>query len=293
MDSNLTDNDKDKVGVYLLRNKDTSEFYIGSGKLNNRFKSHQRGLENNTHFNHKLQRSFNKHPDIEFMASPLDVEGLTLKENRMLALSLEQILIDENKDNPLLLNIALNVEIPTLGTQHTEESKNKIGDKIKEMWDTMPTDKINNRNNKISKTQKEYWNSLSEEEKSNRTEIIRHASLGRILSVEHKNKVGDFFRDRPLTEEHKDKISKALKDRPKEPDAISNAVNARKANGSYKANEKQKLACSQPVSINGEMFPSVSEAAKNLGLSHQTTLNRLKSENFPGWIKVSNQSNQV
>ena len=45
MDSNLKDSDKTKVGIYLLRNKDTNEVYIGSGKLNDRLKSHRRELE--------------------------------------------------------------------------------------------------------------------------------------------------------------------------------------------------------------------------------------------------------
>lgn len=159
MDSNLTDSDKSKVGIYLLRNKDTNEVYVGSGKLNNRFKSHKRELENNNHVNYKLQRSFNKHPDIEFIGSPIDVDGLTIEENRMLALSLEQIFIDKLKDNEKLLNIALNVETPTLGLLHTEESKKKISKKSIEMWNTMSVDKINNRNEKISKAQKEHWSS--------------------------------------------------------------------------------------------------------------------------------------
>lgn len=293
MDSNLSDSDKSKVGIYLLRNKDTNEVYVGSGKLNNRFKSHKRELENNNHVNYKLQRSFNKHPDIEFIGSPIDVDGLTIEENRMLALSLEQIFIDKLKDNEKLLNIALNVETPTLGLLHTEESKKKISKKSIEMWDTMSVDKINNRNEKISKAQKEHWSSLSEEEKNNRTEIIRHASLGRQLSEQHKKKVGDFFRGKELTTKHKEKISDALKNKPKDPIAVQNAVNARKEKGSYKANDNQKLACSHPVSVDGEIYPSISEAAKAKGMSHQTALNRIKSENFPGWVKVSDHSNQV
>ena len=116
MDSNLTDIDKSKVGIYLLRNKDTNEIYIGSGKLNNRLKSHQRELQNNTHCNYKLQMSFNKHPNIEFIGSPIDINGLTIEENRMLALSLEQVFIDKLKDNEKLLNIAMKADNPTFGT---------------------------------------------------------------------------------------------------------------------------------------------------------------------------------
>lgn len=293
MDSNLTDSDKSKVGIYLLRNKDTNEVYVGSGKLNNRFKSHKRELENNNHVNYKLQRSFNKHPDIEFIGSPIDVDGLTIEENRMLALFLEQIFIDKLKDNEKLLNIAMKVDNPTFGTNLSLEHKTKIGKKSKEMWDTMPSEKINIRNEKISKAQKEYWDSLSTEEKNNRTEIIRHASIGRKLSNEHKKKVGDFFRGKSLSEGHRKKISESLKGKSKDPETISKAVNARKEKGSYKANDNQKLACSHPVSVDGEIYPSISEAAKAKGISHQTALNRIKSENFPGCVKVSDHSNQV
>lgn len=293
MDSNLRDSDKSKVGIYLLRNKDTNEVYIGSGKLNDRLKSHRRELENNKHGNYKLQRSFNRHPNIEFIASPIDVDGLSIEENRMLALSLEQVFIDKLNGNDLLLNIAMNVETPTLGYSHSEENKEKIGQKSKEMWETMSLDKINIRNNKISEGQKEYWSSLSQEEKYSRTEVIRNAGIGKELSDDHKRKVGDFFRGRTLSEDHKDKISNALKDKHKDPKAVLNAVNARKEKGSYKANENQKLACSHPVIIDGEKFPSIKAAAKAKGISDTTVNNRIKDEKFTGWVKVSDHSNQV
>ena len=267
MDSNLKDSDKTKVGIYLLRNKDTNEVYIGSGKLNDRLKSHRRELENNNHGNYKLQRSFNKHPDIEF--------------------------IDKLNGNKLLLNIAMSVDKPTLGTKLTEEHKEKIGKKSREMWEHLPEDKVKQHSEKISKAQKKHWSSLTKEEKYSRTEVIRNASIGKELSEEHKKKVGDFFRGRSLSEDHKDKISNALKDKHKDPKAILNAVNARMEKGSYKANESQKLACSHPVIIDGKKFPSIKAAAKAIGVSDTTVNNRIKDENFTGWVKVSDQSNQI
>lgn len=293
MDSNLTDADKSKVGIYLLRNKDTNEVYIGSGKLNDRLKSHRRNLENNKHINYKLQKSFNKHPDIEFIASPIDVDGLSIEENRMLALSLEQVFIDKLNGNNLLLNIAMSVDKPTLGTKLTEEHKEKIGKKSREMWEHLPEDKVKQHSEKISKAQKNNWSSLTKEEKYSRTEVIRNASIGKELSEEHKKKVGDFFRGRSLSEDHKDKISNALKDKHKDPKAILNAVNARMEKGSYKANESQKLACSHPVIIDGKKFPSIKAAAKAIGVSDTTVNNRIKDENFTGWVKVSDHSNQI
>lgn len=293
MDSNLSDSDKSKVGIYLLRNKDTNEVYVGSGKLNNRLKSHKRELENNNHINYKLQRSFNKHPNIEFIASPIDVDGLSIEENRMLALSLEQVFIDKLNGNEKLLNIAMSVDKPTLGTKLTKERKLQISESSKRIWEHLPEDKVKQHSEKISKAQKEYWSSLSEEEKYSRTEIIRNASIGKELSDEHKRKVGDFFRGRTLSEDHKDKISNALKNKHKDPKAVLNAVNARMEKGSYKANENQKLACSHPVIIDGEKFPSIKAAAKAKGISDTTVNNRIKDENFTGWVKVSNHSNQV
>lgn len=150
MKSNLCPEDKDKAGAYLIHNPETREGYIGSGILNERHYEHTRRLEKGQHKNYKLQMAYNRNPNFEFTGIPVE-EHTTLEENRLEALRLEQSLIDEQADNPLLLNIAMNVEKPTLGvkqdpevvrrradlrigTKHTDEAKEKIGRASKEMW---------------------------------------------------------------------------------------------------------------------------------------------------------------
>ncbi len=51
-----------KSGIYLIINTISNKRYIGSAvSLKRRFTEHKRALNKNSHFNHKLQRSFNKH----------------------------------------------------------------------------------------------------------------------------------------------------------------------------------------------------------------------------------------
>ncbi len=289
MESNLTDADKSKVGIYLLRNKDTNEVYIGSGKLNDRLKSHQRELENNNHGNYKLQRSFNKHPDIEFIASPINVDGLSIEENRMLALSLEQVFIDKLNGNNLLLNIAMKVDNPTFGTKLTDEHKSGISKSAKKTWETMSEDKIRDRNNKISESQKKRWNNTSKEDRVQHMEVARLVSLNTPITEETRLKLSIAGKGKIISESQKQSISLANKDKPKSSISIEKMIATRKLNGSFKANESQKLACSHPVSIDGEEFPSIKAAAKAKGISDTTVANRLKSQNFEGWITMSNQ----
>lgn len=289
MDSNLKDSDKTKVGIYLLRNKDTNEVYVGSGKLNNRLKAHKRELENSSHVNYKLQRSFNKHPNIEFIGSPIDIDGLSIEENRMLALSLEQVFIDKLNGNDLLLNISMKADNPTFGTKLTEERKLEISKSSKRTWETMSEDKINNRNNKISVSQKQRWDNTSKEDRVKHMEAARLVSLNSPITDETRLKLSIAGKGKIISENQKQSISLANKNKPKSLETIERMVATRKLNGSFKANESQKLACSRPVIIDGEKFPSIKAAALVKGISTTTISNRIKDEKFTGWATVSDQ----
>lgn len=286
MDNNLTPDDRNKVGVYFIRNKATNELYIGSGKLHARLKTHERQLANNRHINYKLQKSFNNNPDMEFVGKAVNVEGLPIELNRKFALGLEQVFIDEYKDNPLLLNIAMKADNPSFGTKLSVEHKAKIGKRSKEIWTAMPFEKKKLRDEKISKAHSEIWSNMTQEEKNDRTEIIRHASIGVSLSEERKKEVGDFFRGKELSSTHKEKISNALRNKSKDPIAVQNGVNARKEKGSYKSNESQILSCSSPVVVDGEVFTSITMCARAKNISRPTVSARIGNSDFPGWTKV-------
>jgi group I intron endonuclease len=287
MDNNLTRDDKDKVGLYIVRNKTTKEFYLGSGRLVQRLKYHERELTNNRHINHKLQKSFNKNPDMEFVATIIDLEGLTVEDNRKLALGSEQVFIDKFKDSSLLLNLAMKVDNPTFGTNLSADHKEKISKGVKERWSNMSDEEKKSHSEKISKAQNEHWSKIPKEEKEARIETLRHANIGVPLSDKRKKEVSDFFRGKNLTSSHKEKIGNALKGKPKNPDAVKNAVNARKEKGSYGPNENQMRLCGQPVTVDGEFFVSVSACAKAKNVSRQTVINRVRNNNFPGWAQNS------
>jgi len=115
-----------KTGVYKLINKITGDFYIGSasriGKSNSlsgfyvRFDKHKRQLNNNSHYNRFLQKSWNKYGEKNF-----EFEILATCPPEY-CIKLEQYFID-------ILNSTFNIRKiadSNLGIKFTEEHKNKI-----------------------------------------------------------------------------------------------------------------------------------------------------------------------
>lgn len=81
-------------GVYKIENKLTKYVYIGSSTdFEKRRKQHLTMLENNTHFNHKLQKAYNDNKD--------SIEIILIEErgdlNKQQLYDLEQAYINYNK----------------------------------------------------------------------------------------------------------------------------------------------------------------------------------------------------
>jgi predicted GIY-YIG superfamily endonuclease len=87
-----------KPAAYILEHVDTGDIYIGSTRnVTDRLRGHLSALRNNHHGNKPLQERFNHSP------------AVVLKEtipasSRDEAFEIEQRLMDENKNNPQLLN---------------------------------------------------------------------------------------------------------------------------------------------------------------------------------------------
>lgn len=133
MKLNLSEDDKNKAGFYLICNPRTDETYVGSTfNLGKRSKDHKSRLLNNRHCNERLQKAYNLDPDnFEFIAASIDELNFTIEDNKNLAMALEQSIINENLNNPLLLNIAKDVVFASLGYTHNKESLKKISDASK------------------------------------------------------------------------------------------------------------------------------------------------------------------
>lgn len=117
-----------KNGIYIIKNKISNKFYIGSCSsktfLYERLKHHQQDLKLNKHINKHLQNSYNKHGEDNFYYEVLEV----CKPDE--CVEREQYWID-------LLNPHYNFckkAGSTLGTVCSEATKSKISLKQKENW---------------------------------------------------------------------------------------------------------------------------------------------------------------
>lgn len=226
------------LGAYIIQNNETLETYVGSGILSERKKNHFSDLRNNKHCNKKLQEAFNKSSNFDFIG----VETDTREE----AYQLEQILINDQIDNPLLLNIVLDVNkgVPR-GWKHSEETKEllrqqKLGTKASE-----------ETKQKLSIAKLGNTNSLGFK---HTPETIAKRSASMIGHI--------------VTEETREKMRQAQLGR--EP-----------AEGTKKYIESTK----KPIVANGIEYNSVSDAVRDTGLTTNAVHHRLKSANFKDWYR--------
>jgi len=109
---------ENKIGIYCIENKINKKKYIGSSKdVYKRKNRHFSELRNLKHKNNKLQRSYNKHGEDNFMFYVLEFVN---NENELIIR--EQYYIDSVKPE---YNINL-IANSSLGVKRSEETKEKI-----------------------------------------------------------------------------------------------------------------------------------------------------------------------
>ena len=71
----IPDEDKNKCGIYCIRNTTNNAKYIGQTTegFYNRFIRHSNALENNNHFNNHLQNAYNKYGSENFEMSVVEI----------------------------------------------------------------------------------------------------------------------------------------------------------------------------------------------------------------------------
>lgn len=113
----------EQCGIYAITNRITGDYYIGSSNnIRARLNQHRRHLANNKHYNHYLQRAWNKYSADNFEFTVLLFCDVEYK------LFLEQCLLDLFKPT---YNTAKDAKAPMQGLHHSEESKRKIGEASK------------------------------------------------------------------------------------------------------------------------------------------------------------------
>lgn len=116
-----------KTGVYLLIDKRSSQFYVGStSNLSDRISHHKRTLNRGEHSNPTLQVLYNSEPNLPFNEK-LDVVR-TVVNDRETAFDLEQSIINEFLDSGYLLNRAKNARSPGEGITISDEGKRKLSE---------------------------------------------------------------------------------------------------------------------------------------------------------------------
>jgi group I intron endonuclease len=120
-----------KSGVYSITNLFTHEMYIGSciSKIDNRFRAHRHHLRLNTHGNKKLQNSWNKYKENNFVFLP--IENVDPKK----CIEREQFWIDTLSPDFNLLRIAGS----RFGLKFTKEAKIKMSNAKKGKFKSIET----------------------------------------------------------------------------------------------------------------------------------------------------------
>jgi group I intron endonuclease len=113
-----------RSGIYLIQNIKNGKGYVGSSlDIDSRWRTHRRTLNNNTHHNEYLQRSYNKYGRENFMYSILeiveDTNNLTNKEHEWI----EKL----NTISPTGYNACMpNKDHPSGIGEHSEETKETL-----------------------------------------------------------------------------------------------------------------------------------------------------------------------
>lgn len=212
-------------GVYVIADVTAKKAYVGSTcNLGRRLYDHNRNLERNCHANWQLQRAYNA-------GHQLRVTTIPVKED-VSVLDVEQKLLDKYIDTGLLYNISREVSAPTLGLKMSQETRDKVSAATKGRKHTPETI-----------------------EKMKTASVGRN--LGRVLSAEHRAKIGSSQIGKNISEEQKVKLREAAADR------------------------------AQPIAIDGTLYSSISEAGRALEMNPGSIHRRIHSANYPNWEVVN------
>lgn len=251
------------IGVYIIQNSETMETYIGSGILEQRFKTHSSLLAKKEHWNYKLQKAYNKDQNFEFISVLID-DPVSLEDNRNTALQIEQMLIDEFKESNLLLNISTNVEKTMMGYKHRPESNEKNRQAAKERWQNPEY------REKMSIALRKGWDNLSEERKAKNSISYRNAQYDKYKNGERSPTLGQ-----KRSEEFCKRNSEMVKKLWQDSDHREKVLKAQ-AGKVYAPNKK-------PVLINGIEYPSITHAAKEHNITKEGMAYRCATDSFPNF----------
>jgi len=261
-----------QIGVYIIRNKITKEYYIGSSRnLKVRFARHKKELRANTHHNVKLQKLYNayKMQDFEFKVVKY---FKTITEAR----ELENKLIKKYKDSQKCLNLGLQA----VGGDNLTKNPNK-----KEIVNKIRKGLLEKTSSMTKEERKLKWgragseNGMFGKHHSQKTkELISKANLGKSRGLGIKKsaqgranikkaaikRVKDKDYVNPFTGKHHSTKTKQ---------ELSKKAKERYLNGKLPGNARKVL-------VGKVIYSSVTEAARNLNITPAMVIYRIKSKKY-------------
>lgn len=258
----LTTHEPHEIGIYMIHNEETNQVYFGSGVLKRRFDVHRSQLKNGNHPNPRLQGAYNKNPNFDFIG--LAVEGENKKEVRTTAFALEQMDINENIGNPLMLNIAQDVEANWRDMRHSPETKEVISQKLKSNWqDPQYREKVVNAQNEGKVNMSEDDKALLQKKLSD-AQLARYERLG-----------GSPTKGQVRSDEFCERNSSYITEMWQDPEYRERQRQARVG--------RENVAARKQVSVDGVIYPSLTAAAQAFGITKQGARGRIDSEKNQSW----------
>lgn len=248
------------IGAYILTHVKSGMFYVGSSKdVEKRVKLHWYLLMKGKHISKLFQRLWDKSPKF-------DVRSIRA-ENRDEAFAIEQAIITENENNPLMINIGRGVYGGDNLTRHPDRVV--IIEKMTSSWKAlireMSAEERKLRFGRAGELNPMYGKRHSDEVKAKISAINKgnQYALGSVRSVEQRKALSDFAKAR---------IGEANPFHGKSHSEETKKLLSVKLKGQLPPNLR-------PVSINGVVYPSATEAARQLKVVTATILFRIKSKN--------------
>lgn len=173
-------------GIYIIRCQKTKLYYLGSSiNIVDRWDAHRRALNNGQHHSHKLQEAWNT-----FGAQSFEFKFVKAVIGNLAALrDAEQVCLDQFKPHVYGYNIS--------GLASRIDYTLDVRDKL-----SMSAQGNTRCNGRIA--------SPSTKQKLSIAAIGHKNGVGRVLSLESCQKIGNHFRDVPLSADHIAKIRKGL-----------------------------------------------------------------------------------
>ncbi len=276
-------------GVYMITTEKTDKAYIGSTcDLNKRYNDHARELKRDRHYNKGLQDMYNKN-DGELVFIPLQLD------DRQQAYDVEQMLIGEFYESRLLANAAKDARQSYKGLPISDETRekmrqSKLGNKYS-LGRKLTEDHINKLSIANKGNQYCLGRNHTEETKRKISEAQKgmvHRPPGWHHTEESRRKMSEASVGRIFTDVHKQKLSEAAKIRPVDLDRIEKMRQGNIGKKLSEENKRKLLEKTQhPVEVEGMIYPSIAEAARNSDLSPKGLARRLDSPNFPEYKRLS------